>query len=59
MGKRPRHKMPISERAKQFAPFAAIRGLEEALRKKEEEIKQKEKPKKENELPGINPFPEK
>ena len=58
MGKRPRHKMPISERAKQFAPFAAIRGLEEALRKKEEEMKQKEKPKNENELPDIS-FPEK
>lgn len=30
-----RIKMPVSERAKQFSPFAAIRGLEEALAKKE------------------------
>lgn len=33
MGHKPRIKMPIAERAKQFAPFAAIRGLSEALRK--------------------------
>ena len=32
-----RPKMPISERAKQFQPFSALAGLEEALRKKEEE----------------------
>lgn len=31
----PRSKMPISERAKQFAPFAAITGLTEALHAKE------------------------
>ena len=30
--------MPPSERAKQFAPFAAIRGLGEALRRKEAEL---------------------
>lgn len=35
-----RQKMPISQRAKQFAPFAAITGLEVALRKKEEEHRQ-------------------
>ena len=30
--------MPRIERAKQFAPFNALRGLQKALRKKEEEI---------------------
>ena len=35
MGNKPRPKMPIKERAKQFAPFAAIKGLEKALREKE------------------------
>lgn len=38
MGQKPRNKMPIAERAKQFAPFAAIRGLEAALKKKEHEL---------------------
>ena len=28
--------MPIEQRAKQFAPFSALKGLEEALRQKEE-----------------------
>lgn len=32
-----RAKMPISERAKQFMPFAAVKGLEEALAAKERE----------------------
>lgn len=32
---KPRSRMPVSERAKQFAPFAAITGLGEALRAKE------------------------
>ena len=32
---RPERKMPISERAKQFMPFAALKGLPEALREKE------------------------
>lgn len=31
MGNRKAGKMPVSERAKQFMPFAALRGLEEAL----------------------------
>ena len=35
-----RQKMQVSQRAKQFAPFAAITGLEVALRKKEEEHRQ-------------------
>ena len=37
MASRPRVKMPISERAKQFMPFAALKGLPEALLKKERE----------------------
>ena len=37
MGKKPRTKMPREQRAKQFAPFQAVGGLEEALRKAEEE----------------------
>ena len=38
-GRKPsnRRKMPASERAKQFAPFAAVVGLEVALAKKEKE----------------------
>ena len=32
---RPKFPMPISERAKQFLPFAAVKGLKEALAKKE------------------------
>ena len=39
--KKPKTKMPVSQRAKQFAPFAAITGLEVALRKKELEHEQK------------------
>lgn len=35
MAKRPKNKMPISDRAKQFMPFAALKGLPEALSKKE------------------------
>lgn len=34
---KPRGKMPISERAKQFAPFAAVGGLDAALARKERE----------------------
>jgi hypothetical protein len=32
---KPKSPMPISERAKQFLPFAAVKGLNEALEKKE------------------------
>jgi len=32
---RPKTPMPVSERAKQFLPFAAVKGLPEALAKKE------------------------
>ena len=37
MGKKPRTKMLREQRAKQFAPFQAVGGLEEALRRAEEE----------------------
>ena len=33
-----REKMPISNRAKQFMPFAALTGLNEALERKEKEL---------------------
>lgn len=35
MASRPMNKMPISDRAKQFMPFAALKGLPEALAAKE------------------------
>ena len=35
MANRPKKAMPVSERAKIFAPFAALKGLEEALAEKE------------------------
>lgn len=35
MASKPREKMPIEERAKQFMPFAALRGLPDALAQKE------------------------
>ena len=35
MPKRPINKMPVSDRAKQFMPFSALKGLDEALRAKE------------------------
>lgn len=41
MGKKPRAKMSIENRAKQFSPFAAIRGLQDALEKKERIIVEK------------------
>ena len=37
MAQKIRTKMPLSQRAKQFAPFKAVGGLDEALRRKEEE----------------------
>ena len=33
--KKPDHKMSIQDRAKQFSPFAALKGLEEALAARE------------------------
>lgn len=38
MAARPRKKMPIEQRAKQFMPFAALKGLPEALAGKEKVI---------------------
>lgn len=35
MATKPRNKMPVSERAKQFMPFAALKGLPEALAARE------------------------
>lgn len=35
MAHKPKNKMPISDRAKQFMPFAALKGLPEALAAKE------------------------
>lgn len=40
-------KMTPEERAKQFMPFAALKGYEEALRAKEKEMEQKAEPEKE------------
>ena len=37
MSKEKREPMPVSERAKQFMPFAAVKGLEEALERKRRE----------------------
>lgn len=38
MPKRPKNKMPVSDRAKQFMPFSALKGLEDALRAKEKVV---------------------
>ena len=35
MACRPKHKMPVEDRAKQFMPFAALKGYGIALREKE------------------------
>lgn len=42
LAKQKREKMPIKKRAKQFKPFSAVAGLEEALRQKEWEIESKQ-----------------
>ncbi len=39
-----RQKMPISHRAKQFAPFKSLKGFEEALKQKETEFLIKDEP---------------
>ena len=49
MGKRPQTKMSIEARAKQFMPFAAVSGLNEAIAKKEREHEEKIKQGKKNE----------
>ena len=38
MAGRPRNRMSPEQRAKQFMPFAALRGLPEALERKEQEM---------------------
>lgn len=38
-----REKMPLSQRAKQFLPFDAVKGLQQALRAKEYEVEAIEK----------------
>lgn len=38
MGNKPMAKMPVSERAKQFMPFKAVSGLDEALERKRIEL---------------------
>lgn len=38
MAKRPKHKMSTADRAKQFMPFSALKGLDEALKEKEKII---------------------
>ena len=37
---RPKQKMSVEDRAKQFMPFAALKGYEEALRAVEKEIEE-------------------
>lgn len=39
-----RVKMPVSQRAKQFMPFAAVKGLEEAIAREEQDMKRGERP---------------
>lgn len=41
MAGRPRIRMSPEQRAKQFMPFAALRGLPEALERKEREMESK------------------
>lgn len=38
MAAKPRNKMPVADRAKQFMPFAALKGLPEALLRKEYDV---------------------
>ena len=38
MATKPNRKMTMAERAKQFMPFSALKGLDEALAKKEQEF---------------------
>ncbi len=41
MAVKPKTKMTIEERAKQFMPFSALKGLDEALAKKEQQFTQR------------------
>lgn len=38
MASKPKNPMPIAERAKQFLPFAAVKGLNETLERKEKVV---------------------
>ncbi len=38
MAEKPKHKMSTADRAKQFMPFSALKGLEDALKEKEKII---------------------
>ena len=49
-----RPKMPVSQRAKQFMPFAAVTGLDEAIRRVEIEFEMSERREKNNGVPGDN-----
>ncbi len=44
MAAKPKNKMPIADRAKQFMPFAALKGLPEALLQKEHDVTSQYKP---------------
>jgi hypothetical protein len=57
VAKASRTKMPVSQRAKQFAPFQSLKGFEEALIKKENAVLQSYFP---NKMPEnvCFPFPE-
>lgn len=48
MANKPKHKMPIEERAKQFMPFAALKGLPEALAAREKTVTETFSPTKED-----------
>ena len=54
MNSKPRPKMPRSQRAKQFAPFDALVGFDQAL----EEVRQRHLAKVENEIEHISEDPE-
>ena len=45
-----RQKMPVSHRAKQFAPFKSLKGFEDALKQKESEFLIKREPTEEREF---------
>ena len=48
MESKKRPKMPVSQRAKQFMPFAAVTGLDEAIRRVEIEFEMSERREKNN-----------
>lgn len=54
MAKRPKNKMSPEHRAKQFMPFSALNGYEQALREEERKFEEYiEKEGKIPEIPGI------